>query len=315
MAGSAHGQPEGVAAELWDPVLEYLAYLSGASSHSRNTVAAYRRDLRAAAEALSGRGVRDWTALEPQDVAAVLGDARRSGAAPATVARRLASLRGFYRFLRAEGRHPGRDPTRAGGGRVRLWQRLPMVLTPEEAFRLLDAPPPEGWRGLRDRALLALLYGGGLRVSEACELRLQDLTLRLPGSDGPGLLRVAGKGGKERLVPFGGGARQRVEAWLAEGRPLRSPRGPWVLVSRSGGPLDRVRAFRVVRQCARAAGLREIHPHTLRHSCATHLLQGGGELRSVQEFLGHADVRTTERYTHLDADELQALHRLYHPRG
>ncbi|TAH38748.1 MAG: hypothetical protein EYC70_04090 [Planctomycetota bacterium] len=294
---------------------EYLAYLAGAAGLSRNTVAAYRRDLKAAAAALEARGVRDWARVRPQDVAEVQGAARRRGASPASLARGLSSLRGLFRYLRAEGRLTRRDPTQAASP-LRLWQRLPEVLAPQQAFALLDAPPEATPLGQRDRALLALLYGGGLRVSEACGLRLEDLTLRLPGSDGPGLLRVRGKGGKERLVPFGGGGRARLERWLEHGRRSRPGHAPWVLLSKSGRALDRMRAFRIVQHWARAAGLSQpIHPHTLRHSCATHLLQGGGDLRSVQEFLGHADLATTERYTHVDSDELQALHRLHHPRA
>lgn len=294
----------------------WLAALAGEGGASRNTVAAYRNDLARAAALLAARGVADWADAGPGDIAGLLAATRQAGAAPASQARLLAALRGLYRFLRAEGRLDARDPTRLGG-RVRPWRSLPAVLAVEEALRLLDAPPAAGWLGLRDRALLVLLYGGGLRVSEACDLRLEDLSLRLGADPGPGLLRVTGKGGKERLVPFGGAARTRLEEWLELGRPLLSGRGaPWVLLSRGGRRLDRHRAFRVVRRWALAAGLGgAIHPHALRHSCATHLLAGGGDLRSVQEFLGHADLRTTERYTHVEIDELRAAHRLHHPRG
>ena len=294
---------------------EYLATLAGEAALSPRTVEAYRADLARAADHLAALGLRDWDRLEPEGVADLLAATRRAGAAPASQARLLSSLRGFYRFLRREGRLPGRDPTRFGGS-IRLWRKLPDVLHPEEARSLLDAPPPTGWKGQRDRALLALLYGGGLRVSEACDLSVGDLSLRIAGSAVPGLLRVLGKGGKERLVPFGGLGRERVEAWLAEGRKTLPAGASHVLLSRSGRRLDRVRAFRLVREWARRAGVRtEVHPHTLRHSCATHLLAGGGDLRSVQEFLGHADLRTTERYTHVDVDELQSFHKLYHPRG
>jgi len=281
---------------------EWLASLAGEAGLSRNTVSAYRRDLDKAAALLLEAGCDSWLEAGPGEVASILAGVRTEGAAPATQARLLAALRGLFRFLRAEGRLEGRDPTRSGG-KLHLWQRLPAVLGVEQALRLLDAPPEEGWCGQRDRALLAMLYGGGLRVSEACGLRLADLSLRVGGEEGPGLLRVTGKGGKERLVPFGGRARERLERWLQLGRPSRPGRSPFVLLSKSGGPLDRHRAWRVVRRWAQAAELPvEVHPHTLRHSCATHLLAGGGDLRSVQEFLGHADLRTTERYTHVDVD-------------
>ena len=293
----------------------YLAALAAESGLSRNTLVAYRRDLERAADFFGGLGRARWDAIEPEDVAAWFAAPAAEGLAPASQTRALSSLRGLYRFLRAEGLAEGRDPTRFGG-QPRLWQRLPGVLTPEQAIALLDAPAASRWKGCCDRALLALLYGGGLRVSEAVGLRLEDLSLRAHADDPqPGILRVRGKGGKERLVPFGGGARQRLEDWLAEERPGLAADAQEVLLSRSGRALDRHRAWRLVREYARAAGLPEIHPHVLRHSCATHLLLGGGDLRSVQEFLGHADLRTTERYTHVEVDELQALHRVHHPRG
>ncbi len=294
---------------------EWLASLAGEAGRSRNTVDAYRRDLDKAARALAAAGTGSWLELGPGEVAELLAGIRAEGASPATQARLLASLRGLFRFLRAEGQLEGRDPTRSSG-KLHLWRRLPGVLGPEQALALLDAPPETGWSGQRDRALLALLYGGGLRVSEACGLRLGDLSLRVGGEEGPGLLRVLGKGDKERLVPFGGRARERLELWLQLGRPTRPGDAPFVLLSRGGGRLDRHRAWRIVRRWAAEAGLPdELHPHILRHSCATHLLAGGGDLRSVQEFLGHADLRTTERYTHVDVDELQSAHRLHHPRG
>ncbi|RMH01316.1 MAG: tyrosine recombinase XerD [Planctomycetota bacterium] len=297
------------AAEVW------LASLAGEAGLSRHTVAAYRRDLAAAAAVLAAAGCRSWSEVGPGEVAEVLAEARSRAAAPASQARLLSALRGLFRFLRAEGLLAGRDPVRRGD-RLHLWRRLPEVLSVEQVLTLLDAPPASGWCGLRDRALLALLYGGGLRVSEACGLRLGDLSLRLGGDDGPGILRIRGKGGKERLVPFGGRGRERLEAWLALGRPGRPQRSDAVLLSRGGLPLDRHRAWRVVRRWAETAGLPgPIHPHVLRHSCATHLLAGGGDLRAVQEFLGHADLRTTERYTHVEVDELRAAHRLHHPRA
>ncbi len=300
---------------MQEELAEYLGLLAGEAGLAPATLCAYRSDLEDARAFFGARRIRTWRRLTPELVAAWLENLRRRGSAGATLARHLASLRGLFRFLRAEGRLPGRDPTRLPG-RIHLWKKLPQVLSVEEALRLMDAPPEEGWRPLRDRALLALLYGGGLRASEACGLRISDLSLRPRGDPGPGLLRVAGKGGKERYVPFGGLARERVEAWLTLGRSTRPGRAPWVLLSRGGKRLDRVRAFRLVREWAAKAGLpADLHPHVLRHSCATHLLAGGGDLRSVQEFLGHADLRTTEIYTHVEVEELQALHRLHHPRG
>jgi integrase/recombinase XerD len=290
---------------------EYGAALAAESGLAPNTLAAYRRDLEGAARILAERGLREWSAVEPEDLAQLLADRRAEGLAPASQMRLLSALRGFYRFLLAERRGPERDPTRLAG-KVHLWKRLPEVLAPEECRALLDAPPESGWKGLRDRALLALLYGSGLRVSEACGLRLGDLSLDMD----PAILRVLGKGGKERLVPCGGEALRRLQQWIDEGRASRGPETQVVLLSQRGRPLERSRAWGLVRDWAREAGIsKRVHPHTLRHSCATHLLAGGGDLRMVQEFLGHADLRTTERYTHVEVDELQALHKLHHPRG
>ncbi len=279
-------------------------------------MAAYRRDLARAGALLAAAGLRRWEDLTPDRLARMLAELRAAGQAPASVQRLLSTLRGLFRWMRGEGLLSGRDPTR-GGARLRLWDRLPDVLSPEDALALANAPAGDDWKALRDRALLALLYGGGLRVSEACGLRLGDLSLRAhAGDQAAGVMRVVGKGAKERLVPCGGVARARIEDWLAEGRPRLPPGSDRVLLSRSGAPLDRHRAFRIVQDAARRVGLRQpVHPHTLRHSCATHLLLGGGDLRAVQEFLGHADLRTTERYTHVEAEALQALHKLHHPRG
>ncbi len=307
MESAGQSLPDSLRADL----REYGAALAAESGLAPNTLAAYRRDLEGAARILAERGLREWSAVEPEDLAQLLADRRAEGLAPASQMRLLSALRGFYRFLLAERRGPERDPTRLAG-KVHLWKRLPEVLAPEECRALLDAPPESGWKGLRDRALLALLYGSGLRVSEACGLRLGDLSLDMD----PAILRVLGKGGKERLVPCGGEALRRLQQWIDEGRASRGPETQVVLLSQRGRPLERSRAWGLVRDWAREAGIsKRVHPHTLRHSCATHLLAGGGDLRMVQEFLGHADLRTTERYTHVEVDELQALHKLHHPRG
>lgn len=297
-------------------IAEYLGSLAAEAGLASHTLAAYRRDLNRIGGFLGRRKIRDWKDLEPGHLADLMAETRSEGLAPASQVRLLSSLRGFFRWLRAEEGLEGRDPTRMAG-KIHLWRRLPEILTPDEARILLDAPASDSWIGQRDRALLALLYGGGLRVSESVGLRLGDLHLTASGAaEEPGLLQVRGKGNKERLVPFGGLARERVQLWLEDGRRGRDQGDSSVLLSKSGKPLDRHRAFRIVRDWAVKSGLSaQLHPHILRHSCATHLLIGGGDLRSVQEFLGHADLRTTERYTHLEVDELQAYHRLHHPRG
>ena len=294
----------------------YLASSAVEAGLAPHSLHAYRRDLESAALFFGSIGLQTWAEIRPEDLTGYLAHRRQQGAAPASQVRLLSSFRGLFRWLRAEEGFESKDPTRFAG-RVHLWQRLPEILQVEEAQRLLDQPSTETWIGLRDRALLALLYGAGLRVSEATGLRLDGLSLRaFVGDPDPGVLQVRGKGEKERLVPFGGLARERLEHWLEQGRPSRPANPPQVLLTKTGRAMDRHLAFRIVRQHAVAAGLpADLHPHMLRHSCATHLLLGGGDLRSVQEFLGHADLRTTERYTHLEVDQLQAFHRLHHPRG
>ena len=313
---AAETQGQSVPPEMQARIDGYVGSWAAEAGLAPLTIAAYRRDLGRAADFLGKRKLLSWQDLAPDDVTDLLAETRTEGLAPASQVRLLSSLRGLFRWLRAEEGLQGRDPT-CVSGKIHLWKRLPEVLSPQDALLLLNAPDPESWIGQRDRALLALLYGGGLRVSEAVGLKLDGLSLRaFDGDTAPGILHVLGKGNKERLVPFGGNARDRVERWLHAGRRTRQQNTRHVLLSKSGRALYRHRAFRIVQQHALRAGLdASIHPHILRHSCATHLLLGGGDLRSVQEFLGHADLRTTERYTHLEVEQLQSYHKLHHPRG
>lgn len=314
VAAETEGQP--VPTEMQARIDEYVGSLAAEAGLAPLTIQAYRRDLKRAASFLGQRKILTWQDLGADDIADLLAVTRTDGLAPASQVRLLSSLRGLFRWLRAEEGLEGRDPTRVTG-KIHLWNRLPNVLSQEDARLLIDAPDSGTWIGQRDRALLALLYGGGLRVSEAVGLKLDGLSLRaFAGDDAPGVLHVLGKGSKERLVPFGGIARDRLEHWLEDGRKTRKQGSRFALLSKSGRGLDRHRAFRIVRKYALEVGLDAYtHPHILRHSCATHLLLGGGDLRSVQEFLGHADLRTTERYTHLEVEQLQSYHKLHHPRG
>jgi len=215
----------------------------------------------------------------------------------------------LMRFLTLEG-VLDKDPTALVPAPV-LRRLLPRMLTPDDVERLLEACGDDDWASLRDRALLEVLYACGARVSEATGLRTDDLEPRLR------VLRLHGKGDKMRVVPVGVRAREAVERWLAEGRPrvARGDRSAALFLSKSGRPLGRTDAWRRVQAAASRAGLPPVTPHTLRHSFATHLLAGGADLRAVQEMLGHASIRTTEVYTHLDVEHVRSLHRLYHPRG
>lgn len=276
---------------------------------ARATLRAYGGDLTRWARWLARRGRDDWRGVESADVVDYLGDLRRSGAAEATVARALVSLRMLVRFLLGEG-DLRRDPTAHVPAPV-LRRLLPGSLSPADVERLLEAIDGEDWLALRDRALLEVLYACGARVSEAVGLRTDDLEPQLR------VLRLHGKGDKMRVVPVGARARAAVERWLAVGRPQvsRGDRTPALFLTRSGRPLHRNDAWRRVQAAALQAGLPRVTPHTLRHSFASHLLAGGADLRAVQEMLGHASIRTTEVYTHLDTEHVRSLHRLYHPRG
>ncbi|MEM7309271.1 MAG: tyrosine recombinase [Planctomycetota bacterium] len=289
---------------------DFLESLRVEAGLSRNTLEAYRRDLSRFLAWVAERGAADWTAIQSDHVVGHLSALRALGLAEASVARSLSAVRMALRHQVAEGVLE-RDPAALIAAPV-LRKALPTVLSAEEVEALLTAPKGDGWQAQRDRALLEVLYASGARVSEAAGLRVDGLE--------PGLrvLQVTGKGKKTRLIPLGARAREALSTWLEDGR-RRLPgaeRAAGVFLTKSGRPLGRTDAWRRVKAAARAAGLDpRISPHTLRHSFASHLIEGGADLRSVQEMLGHASIRTTEIYTHLDVEHIRSLHRLYHPRG
>jgi integrase/recombinase XerD len=315
---SAAAQPTATAtapgAELEPLMLDFLAYLELERGLSRNTLEAYRSDLLQFGEFLRrrDRAVQD---ARHADLAAFLselaaGDERRAAVAPTTLSRKVACLRSFYRHLRREG-VIAHDPTADVRG-PRKPQRLPRVLSREEINRLLAQPRGGTPLALRDRALLELMYACGLRASEAVGLELADVDLE------DGLLRARGKGSKERLVPIGRSALVALRGYCAAGRPrlLGDGGDPRVFLNRRGRGLTRQGLYKIVQAHARSAGLSErMSPHTLRHTFATHLLAGGCDLRSLQEMLGHADLATTQVYTHLSADRLKDAYFGAHPRA
>jgi integrase/recombinase XerD len=294
--------------------LDFLAYLELERGLSRNTLEAYRSDLMQYTAFLGRRGLSAQSAAHG-DLADFLtelasGCEERAPVAATTLGRKIACLRSFYRHLRREGviEH---DPTADLRG-PRKPQRLPRVLTRDEVQRLLAQPQGQGALALRDRALLELMYACGLRASEAVGLELRDLDLE------EGLLCARGKGSKERIVPVGRQALAATGAFLRCGRPeLVGDRvQTMLLVNHRGGPLTRQGLYKIVQGHARGAGLEEkMSPHTLRHTFATHLLAGGCDLRSLQEMLGHADLATTQVYTHLSAERLKDAYFGAHPRA
>jgi integrase/recombinase XerD len=285
-------------------------FLSLEAGHSTNTVEAYLRDLRRMGEFARSRGVRDPGRVgRPllRDFVYLLKDL---GLSAATIRREVSAIRTYYGFLLGEGRVE-EDPS----DRLETPRRgrtLPDTLGVREVETLIAAPGIDDPLGWRDRALLELGYGAGLRVSELCGLLLTDLLL--PES----LVRVLGKGGKQRLVPIGRNTIGAVSVYLHSLRPTldRGKSGGRVLLNTRGEPLSRVGAWRIVKRAADRAGIeKRVTPHTLRHSFATHLLEGGADLRAVQEMLGHADLSTTQIYTHVDREYLRSVHKQYHPRG
>ncbi len=287
---------------LVDAYLTHLTVVRGLSEH---TVAGYAADLAAFMEALRASGL-DLSSVDAETIVAYLATRQAQGVSSRTVARQLSALRGFFAFVESTQQ---RNPARLVDS-PRLPRTLPQVLSPEQVTALLAAPNPATPLGARDRALLETMYAAGLRVSEAVGLDVRDLDLQA------GLLRVLGKGDRERLAPLHEVAIQNLEQYLKIFRPQLSPRVPQVFINRFGGPLSRQGVWKLVRGYAQAAGITvPISPHTLRHSFATHLLEGGADLRTVQILLGHADLSATTIYTHVQSSRLRALHHAHHPRN
>jgi integrase/recombinase XerD len=305
-------EQDGRATALDGAIDAFLDHLATERGLARHTVAAYARDLAAFARTLAGRGVHAPAAVRAADVRAHLAALAAGGLSARSRARALAAMRGWLRYCVRAGQRAD-DPTRDVAVR-RVRDTLPRALGVAEAARLVTATPPRARRPLRDAALLELLYGCGLRVSEAVGLR--GAQLRLEGD--AGFVTVLGKGGKERVVPLGRAARAALERYLAEERPrlLRGRPSAWLFVRAGGRPLSRQTVWTLVRRRAAGAGLASgVSPHTLRHTFATHLLAGGADLRVVQTLLGHADIGTTQVYTHVAPTQLRAVHRRHHPRA
>jgi integrase/recombinase XerD len=295
-------------------VLDFLAYLEFERGLSRNTLEAYRSDLLQLGAHLEKTGA-DALTLQHGDLADFVaslatGDDERPPVAPATLQRKVACLRSFYRHLRRQGTLED-DPT-AYLRAPRQTRKLPEVLSRDEVARLLAQPNGTEPAALRDRALLEVMYACGLRASEATGLEVGDVDLE------DGILRARGKGSKERLVPVGSAAGRALTTYLQRGRPkLAGDRmEPRLFLNHRGAGLTRQGLYKIVQRHARSAGLAsKMSPHTLRHTFATHLLAGGCDLRSLQEMLGHADIATTQLYTHLSAERLRDVYFEAHPRA
>jgi integrase/recombinase XerD len=289
---------------------EYLNFMAVEKGASRNTIDGYSRDLNRYAVFVDERGVVEISGIETEDVIAYLASLHGEGLAANSVNRALAAIRGFYRYLLRE-KKVDHTPM-AHIVLAKVWTRLPDVLSREEMALLLVQPGEETPAEIRDSAMLELMYATGIRVSELIGLTVNSINWQV------GYLVAMGKGEKERIVPVGQTAYERVKRYQEAARPLllKGRESDLLFLNRSGKGLSRQGFWKIVKKYAAKAGLdKAIHPHTFRHSFASHLLEGGADLRSVQIMLGHADISTTQIYTHVTRERLKEIHRKYHPRG
>lgn len=288
----------------------FLNYLSVERSLSNNTIAAYRRDLAKYVSCLRNSGINSLSQSTRKDISDFMFRLKDNGLNASSIARNLAAIKVFYRFLVRE-RILKADPSGLLDS-PRLWKRIPDALSFQEVEDLLKGPSLRQTQGIRDRAILEVMYATGMRVSEAVNLKVTDVNLDA------GFARCIGKGSKERIVPLGKQAIKALRRYLEEARPklLKKSQAETILfLSRLGKRVSRQSFWKIIKAYARKARIKKnIRPHTLRHSFATHLLEGGADLRSVQEMLGHADISTTQIYTHIDKNRLKLIHKTYHPR-
>jgi integrase/recombinase XerD len=290
---------------------EYLSILRFEKNLSENTVKSYEIDLRNFIEFVINIGILDFNEVKSVTIADFFETQRKIGKDSATSARYMSSIKGFFGFLE-DNSYIEKNPTEKLAS-VKKSRKLPSVLSFNEIELILNQPNTEDLVGLRDKAILELLYSSGLRVSELIYLKINDLFFT------DEVIRVFGKGSKERIVPIGSSASKWVQEYLLKARPsfenkIRSQN--FVFLNKRGTKLSRMWIWKIVETNAKDAGIeKEIHPHTFRHSFATHLLEGGADLRAVQEMLGHADISTTQIYTHIDREYIKQVHRDHHPRG
>jgi len=290
----------------WLPM--FLDYLAVEKGLAKNSLSAYQTDLRHFGHWLDDQK-KELEAVRRIDIVRYFQAIRSAGISARSVARALAAIRGMFRFLVAE-RHLTHDPTE-NLENPKLWTTLPKSMQPEEVDALLRAPDRTTPEGLRDGAMLELLYATGLRVSELIHVKIDDLVMDA------GFLRTIGKGSKERIVPFGDSARDAIVAYVERGRPRFDKHAdPYLFLSSRGRPMSRQAFWMKITKYARQAGIAgHISPHVLRHSFATHLLENGADLRSVQMMLGHSDISTTQIYTHVSRARLQKMYEQFHPRA
>lgn len=300
---------EKIPAAFVEPLESFLAWLELERGLSKNTLSAYARDLVQCVAFLVKEGVADWASVESTQISAWMTSLSRADFARSSQARKLSALRMFAKHLVHE--NIRKDDVTELLGAPKLSRNLPDALTREEMGQLLNAPSAVTPYGLRDRAILELFYSSGLRVSELCGILLQSINLE------EGYVRVFGKGSKERVAPIGNAAVKAVQDYITGGRPhfIKPRTGSELFLSQQGRVISRKMIWVLIKEHARRAGIKKtVKPHLLRHSFATHLLEGGADLRAIQEMLGHADISTTQIYTSVNSQRLADEHALYHPR-
>ncbi|MGA2624576.1 MAG: site-specific tyrosine recombinase XerD [Bacteroidota bacterium] len=289
----------------------YIHFLEVEKNASENTVESYKRDLVRYLQFLESRGIKSSDKIKDADISAFLSTLYDLGLGPKSISRNFSTIKGFHKFLMGE-KISATDPTQNIDA-PKLSRTLPDVLNQNEIEAILHQPDTIGPRGIRDKAILETMYATGVRVSELISLKQSEVYFDV------GAVRVFGKGSKERIVPIGKIALEWIEKYQRQARSelARKGRGRDVLfLNARGRPMSRMAIWNIVHAYTLKAGIKkEVHPHTFRHSFATHLLEGGADLRAVQEMLGHADISTTQIYTHIDREYLKEVHRTFHPRG
>ncbi|MCM8763218.1 MAG: site-specific tyrosine recombinase XerD [Candidatus Omnitrophica bacterium] len=287
----------------------FLNYLSVERNLAKNTIFSYKRDLHCFMDYLESLHINALSKTTKENITNFMLYQKDRGLSVNSIARRLAAIKVFYRFLVRE-RILSTDPTSLMES-PKLWKKIPSVLSLNEIDSLLNCPNLKDKQGIRDRAILETMYATGMRVSEVTDLKLEDVNLDV------GFLRCLGKGSKERIIPLGRKAIEILNKYLKESRPklLGKKDCPYLFLNRFGKRISRQSLWKIIKKYAREAKIKtQIRPHVLRHSFATHLLERGADLRSVQEMLGHADISTTQIYTHINKDRLKTIHKTYHPR-
>lgn len=294
-----------------DQLQDFMHYLTIEKGLAKNTLLSYKRDLDSYRKFLKKQGIPDWNEVSRVHIVQFLSKLKDDGKSPKTLARHTASIRSFHQFLLRE--HVAETDPSVHIESPQMQKSLPKVLSPEETEALLDAPDTNDAFGKRDKAILELLYATGMRVSELIDLNIDNVHMEM------GFVRCIGKGNKERIIPVGQLALKAIHMYLVEGRPVlmnKKEKTDALFLNHHGGRLTRQGLWKIIKRLAEAANIQKpLTPHTLRHSFATHLLMNGADLRAVQEMLGHADISTTQIYTHVTNVRLKDVYSKFHPRA